>query len=341
MKSFVLTIGTFAWLSSIGINATLMAADKSDHHSSASYTETKHPIVMVPGAFAFDNVLGIIDYWYGITDAMRAQGAEVYVTNLSSSNLLVARGEELLEDVRRIRAITGASKVNLIAHSQGATAARYVANVMPEWVASVSCIHCMNEGTPFADNLYAFVNRNRFLKGIINFTLSTVFTALEFLSGPGHDGDYKSPNRGLQIAENLVIAAGRESHKHFNQMFPAGLSSLTCAEQKDGFDYQGVGGENYVNGTYYFSLGGTTAVTNRLDPIDNLLVPVVKMFYPGRPIWDGLVPSCGHPLGKLIEGRYPTSHFDAINQAFGLVESGIDVPSLYVMHANRLKIAGL
>lgn len=308
---------------------------------SAQYTKTKYPIVMVPGAFAFDNVLGIVDYWYGITDALREQGSDVYVTNLSSSSSLVKRGEELYLDVQRILALTGAEKVNLIAHSQGATAARYVANLLPDAVASVSCMHCMNEGTDFADNLYTFVNKHRFLKGIMNFVLSSVFSALEVLSGSSSDGDYNSANRGIQIAEDLVVSAGKKTHREFNELFPAALSEVRCQEQGFGRDYKAVGGEPLVGSTHYYSLGGTVAETNRLDPIDLLLVPAVKLFYPGGHIWDGLVPSCGHPLGQLVEGRYRVSHFDAINQAFGLVASGVDVPSIYTMQANRLKLAGL
>src|SRR6478736_646574 len=86
------------------------------HAQSDSYAKTRYPIVMVPGAFSFDNILGVVDYWFGITDELRKQGAEVYVTNLSSSASNIRRGEELLEDIRQIRALTGASRVNLIAH---------------------------------------------------------------------------------------------------------------------------------------------------------------------------------------------------------------------------------
>jgi triacylglycerol lipase len=74
---------------------------------------------MVPGASAFDNAFGILDYWHGITDELRDEGADVYVTNLSSLALHEIRGEELLTSAEEIIAITGAKKVNLIAHSQG------------------------------------------------------------------------------------------------------------------------------------------------------------------------------------------------------------------------------
>jgi triacylglycerol lipase len=330
------------WLKTLFISLfTVTVAASSAQAESDDYARTRYPIVMVPGAFAFDNVLGIVDYWYGITDELRRQGAEVYVTNLSSSASNIRRGEELLEDIRQIRALTGASRVNLIAHSQGGPAARYVASLKPEWIESVNCVTCMNEGTEFADNLYAYLNKHKFLKWVINVSLSTVFSALDIFSTSSNDGSYNSAWRGLQIAEDLVQAAGTQALDDFNRRFPEALSEMNCELQEKGKIYKGISGPSLVNNVSYFSWGGVEVVTNRIDPLDSLLVPVVKMFFPSKSrIWDGLVRSCGHPLGKLTEGFYPLNHFDAINQAFGLVRSGLDIPTLYAQNANRLKKAG-
>ena len=120
-------------------------------NAASTYSKTKYPIVMVHGAFGFDSILGIVDYWYFITSNMRNRGANVYVVSMSDAALHEKRGEELRGDIRQILALSGASKVNIIAHSQGATAARYVAALEPQWIASISCAHCMNEGTQFAD----------------------------------------------------------------------------------------------------------------------------------------------------------------------------------------------
>src|SRR5690606_41052683 len=46
------------------------------------------------------------------------------------------RGEQLLERLAEIRRDTGAAKVHLLGHSQGALTARYAAAVRPEWVRS-------------------------------------------------------------------------------------------------------------------------------------------------------------------------------------------------------------
>lgn len=318
-----------------------LSLSKDLHGKDASYSSTKYPVVMVPGALAFDNILGVLDYWYGITEEMRSLGADVYVTNLSSSAAHVQRGEELLEDIRVIRAMTGAEKVNLYAHSQGATAARYVASVMPHWVASVSCMNCMNEGTAFADSLDNFLSTSSRLKWIANIVGSTFFTLLEKLTVGAGDGDYNSPERRRQVAVHLMEAAGTDNFKEFNARFPEALSKQSCELLRSGKDYTEQGGEPVVNGVRYYSAGGDSVRTSLLDPLDTAFVPVIKLFYPTGHVWDGLVPACGHPLGDLVEGRYDINHFDAINQVMGIVSSGVHVPSLFTMQVNRLKNAGL
>ena len=306
----------------------------------SNYSKTKHPIVMVPGAFGFDNILGGIDYWYGITDELRNGGAEVYVTNLSSSADNIQRGEELLGDVRNILALTGASKVNLIAHSQGATASRYVAALKPDWIESISCFNCMNEGTAFADNILSFFNQHKLPKFIFNTAISAIFTALELITSIPKDGDYNSRGRGIQIAEDLAIAAGRDSFQNFNQLFPEALSPRTCAMQGNGKTYDAIGGQPKVNGIYYYSVGGSQVKTHNRDPIDTVVVPIIQLFYPDDQVWDGFVPSCGHPLGEMIESNYAINHFDAINHTMGLVKAGVNVPSIYSMQVNRLRNEG-
>src|SRR2546428_5344478 len=64
------------------------------------YTQTRYPIVLVHGLFGFD-AIGPVDYWYGIPAALRADGAQVYVTQVSASNSTEVRGEQLLTQVKQ------------------------------------------------------------------------------------------------------------------------------------------------------------------------------------------------------------------------------------------------
>jgi triacylglycerol lipase len=98
----------------------------------SGYTETRYPIVLTHGMLGFDSLLGI-DYWYGIPTALRRDGAQVYVTEVSQLNTTELRGEELLAQVEEIVAISGKPKVNLIGHSHGGPTVRYVAGVRREY----------------------------------------------------------------------------------------------------------------------------------------------------------------------------------------------------------------
>ena len=45
-----------------------------------SYTKTRYPIVLAHGLFGFDQLFGVIDYFFGIPDALTDGGARVFVT---------------------------------------------------------------------------------------------------------------------------------------------------------------------------------------------------------------------------------------------------------------------
>src|SRR5471032_3691151 len=95
--------------------------------------------------------LGLFPYWYGIVPALRAGGAQVFPVQVAPLNASELRVEQLLAQIERIRRQTGAQKVNLIGHSQGALTARYAAAKRPEWVASVTSVAGPNHGSELAD----------------------------------------------------------------------------------------------------------------------------------------------------------------------------------------------
>jgi triacylglycerol lipase len=307
----------------------------------ASYADTRYPIVLVGGAFAFDRAL-FVDYWFGIAERLRGSGAEVYVTDLSSAQSNEVRCEELYEDVERILALTGAPKINLIAHSQGVIAARYVAGVWPEVVASVTSVHGMNQGTHVAERLMEAFPEHGFIFPLANIAASLLFQGLELFSSLQKDGDYDSPSRMLtaQSLTRLSKAADRKNYPAFNARFPAGMPRVDCMKFDDGLHGDGgFQGAESENGIRFYSWMGDEAFTELADPMDQVLIRFFSFFMPRDYVWDGLVPQCGAALGKVIRNDYPLNHADAINQV--LATTPFDVPSLYAKHANFLMQQGL
>jgi len=84
-------------------SAALALLPLQSAHAQSGYTQTRYPIVLVHGLFGFDNALGV-DYFYGIPDALRRDGAKVYVAQVSAANSTEVRGEQLLAQVQNILA---------------------------------------------------------------------------------------------------------------------------------------------------------------------------------------------------------------------------------------------
>ena len=285
--------------------------------AATGYTQTKYPIVLTHGMLGFDNLLGI-DYWYGIPSALRRDGAKVYITEVSQLNTSEARGEELLEQVEEIAAISGSGKVNLLGHSHGGPTIRYVAAVRPDLVASVTSIGAPHKGSAAADfirNVPPGSAGETLLAGIVN----GLGSLINLLSGSSST----SPQNALGSLESLNSVGAAT----FNAKFPQGMPTSACGE-----------GAYSVNGIRYYSWSGTSPVTNLLDPSDLLMGAASLTFKEAN---DGLVGRCSSHLGKVIGDQFPLDHFDSVNQTFGLVGKGAEPVRLFVEHAERLRIAGL
>src|SRR5690606_26616305 len=99
------------------------------------------------------------------------------------------RGEQLIAEVERVLAITGAEKVNLIGHSHGGPTTRYVASVRPDLVASVTSISGVNKGTPVAETLNQWQNGSSEFSWLLENLGNALAVTIDFLSGGGYEQD--------------------------------------------------------------------------------------------------------------------------------------------------------
>ncbi len=283
-----------------------------------SYTKTKYPIVLAHGLGGFDSLFGVLDYWYGLENALEDQGATVFVTEVSQLNSTQARGEQLLAQVLQIRAITGKAKVNLIGHSHGGLDVRYVAAVRPDVVASVSTVASPHKGAALADWLRARVVNGSFTEDVLGFFANSLGVVLGLLTG-------SSNPQNAVAALDALTTAGLAS---FNATYPAGVPVTACGQ-----------GASSVNGVRYYSWSGTGIFTNLLD-ISYPALGLTSLVYPEAN--DGLVGKCSSHLGTVIRDNYFQNHLDEVNQVLGLVSIFESSPaSIFRTHANRLKSAGL
>jgi triacylglycerol lipase len=290
----------------------------------SNYTKTKYPIVLAHGMAGFDNI-GPLDYWYQIPDALRKDGARVFVTQVSSFESSEVRGEQLLRQVEEILAVTGAAKVNLIGHSHGNQSIRYVAGVIPHRIASATSVGGPTKGSPVAD-LIVQASELPVVGSPLTSVLSEVVNGFGWLIGIGAGENL--PQDSLAGLHSLSSAGAAD----FNRRFPAGVPTTACGE-----------GAYSANGVRFYSWSGTGHLTNLLDP-GTYALALSGLAFIGQSDWqnDGLVGRCSSRFGQVIRDNYYMDHLDEVNQMFGLVSLLEANPkSVFRQHANRLKNAGL
>ena len=306
------------------VGAALLIAGLAPRPASAlcffncSYTKTKYPIVLAHGMLGFDELFGVVDYWFGIEDALEDGGARVYVTSVSQLNSTEARGEQLIDQIEQIVAITGKPKVNLIGHSHGGLDVRYVASVRPDLVASVTSVGSPHKGADLADFLRENVEGGSFGEEVLAALGNFLGDVLALLSGSSNPQDTIAGLDSLTSAGTAV----------FNASHPQGVPTSACGE-----------GSASAGGIRYYSWSGTGILTNALD-LGDVLLGVTSVFYDEAN--DGLVGRCSSHLGDVIRDSYRMNHLDEVNQLLGLTALfETDPKTVFRQQANRLKGAGL
>ncbi|MCO7570417.1 triacylglycerol lipase [Pseudomonas chlororaphis] len=290
---------------------------------------TRYPLVLVPGMLGFVRLL-LYPYWYGIIPALRQGGAQVFAIQVSPLNSSEVRGEQLLAQVQQIMAETGAPRVNLIGHSQGALTARYAAAKRPDWVASVTSVAGPNHGSELADYLARHSPAHSLKGRVLSWLLRGVAALMTLL-----ETGYRGPKLPVDIhASHQSLTT--EGVALFNRQYPQGLPSTW-----GGQGAEEVGGVRYYSWSGILQPGKTNRGRNLFDGTNRSCRLFARTFVREAGQCDGMVGRYSSHLGQVIGDDYPLDHFDIVNQSLGLVGKGAEPIRLFVEHAQRLKAAGL
>ncbi|WP_264480639.1 esterase/lipase family protein [Psychrobacter sp. I-STPA6b] len=303
---------------------------------SSDLNKTQYPVILAHGLAGWTRLFGIIDYWHGIPEALMSNGADVYATKTSSLHDSEYRGEQLLQQVKTITAITGKQKVNLIGHSHGGHDIRYVAAVAPESVASVTSVASPHQGSKMADWVVKTVKEGSAKDGYApgEFNLGSK-AAISFFKMVGNVMDIGSGISTDQLQEQdgwkAVNALTSDYAQTFNTKYPAAMPTHYCGNPP----------KNYkINGVAYYSFSGVNAFTNPFDPSDYIL-SLTAIPFDKQDKNDGLVSACSSRLGYVIRDDYTMNHLDSVNQVLGIVAWGRTQPlAIYRQQVNRLKNEG-
>lgn len=135
-----------------GIIALLIALPMVSTAASTK-AATKYPIVLSHGMGANAEVFGFADYWGDIPEALKNNGANVFITSGNPMQSKEYKGIEWKTKVLEILAITGKEKINLIGHSDGGLYTRYAITHlgMASKVASFTSMSSPHRGSPVAN----------------------------------------------------------------------------------------------------------------------------------------------------------------------------------------------
>lgn len=321
MKLKTLGLGLMIAITASHVNASGIQTVESSFISS-NYAKTKYPVLFNHGMFGFTR-LGTssvgFDYFYQILPDLARNGATVYASQVSPIESTEIRGEQLLQQVDEVLALTGSSKVNLIGHSHGGPTIRYIEIVAPAKVASLTAVAGTFKGTKVADDMLSNAPVKLLLTIFGQYIIAPLETILE--------GNPNLPNN----LERSLKSISEEGALEFNRKYPTAAIPTNC----------GQGQKVTENGVYHYSWSGKAQLTNPLDMIDVSISQLAPTAY-GDKENDGLVSRCSTHLGQVIRDDYNQTHLDQVNLILGLKASfGQDPVSLYRQQLNRLKLEGL
>ena len=122
-----------------------------------------YPIVLSHGLLGWGEdsggIINIVNYWGGMDDYLRSQGAVVYAPSKSAANSNEIRARQLKDKINYFMASNGAAKVHIMGHSQGGLDSRYmIANLgMSSKVSTLTTISTPHRGSPIADIISAVI----------------------------------------------------------------------------------------------------------------------------------------------------------------------------------------
>jgi triacylglycerol lipase len=211
-----------AALSFILLNSTAVHASNLQKAETkfvvSHYAKTQYPIVFAHGMVGFNRIgfdtLGM-DYWYQILPDLARNGSTAFAARMSPFNSSEVRGEQYVEQLKEVMAITGAKKLNLIGHSHGAHAVRYAAGVLPENVASVMTVGGANQGTIVASDVMQLANQTG-TSELLNTIISSFGNVIMWAQGL--DGK-AFPHNALAAGHSTSIEGTAEFNQRFTWTF--------------------------------------------------------------------------------------------------------------------------
>ena len=183
---------------------------------------TKYPIVLAHGIAA--KQLRIINAFGSIGKELEKEGYQVFVADTDGFGSIEHNAEQLRDFVNRVKILTGAEKVNIIAHSKGGLDSKYMITKlgMEDSVASLTTLCTPHRGSIIASKIWDLPMP---LKKLMAFSIDMFYCL--FL------GD-KHPD-SMRACEQLRLVNESEETLRFSYKVYCQSYSTTISDMKDCF----------------------------------------------------------------------------------------------------------
>lgn len=180
---------------------------------------TKYPIILVHGLmlkdYRFFKAFGNIEHF------LRSRGYKVYTSDADGVGSIENNAAQLRRQIFRIMQKTGATKVNLIAHSKGGLDSRYMIEKlgMGRYIASLTFLCTPHYGSEIASRLYSLPTH---LRGGIAFWINFWYR----LTGD-RNPDVLTVCRQLQRKSDGVLPSGYSYDETYLQSYSTSIERCT------------------------------------------------------------------------------------------------------------------
>ena len=179
---------------------------------------TKYPIILAHGIAA--KQLHILNAFGKIGEELEKEGYRVFIADTDGFGSIEHNAEQLRDFVNRVKLLTGAEKVNIIAHSKGGLDSKYMITKlnMEDSVASLTTLCTPHRGSIIASKIWDLPMP---IKKIIGFSIDMFYCL--FL-GDKHPDSVRACEQLRVVDESEETL--RFSYKVYCQSYSTGISDV-------------------------------------------------------------------------------------------------------------------
>ncbi|MCP3922932.1 MAG: alpha/beta hydrolase [Desulfobacterales bacterium] len=163
-------------LLALPVSSSAMGSFTAQKEDNSKKCKTIYPVVFAHGFGFKEGMLGFLDYFYKVEEAIVAEGGVTFTPTINAMDNVENKAKSFKEQVEKFMLLTGAEKVNIIGHSHGGIYTRYAITMlgMEDVVASHTSIDAPQRGSSGPDMVLEMCQAVNNITGSANGTTENI-----------------------------------------------------------------------------------------------------------------------------------------------------------------------